>query len=196
MGSLDVEGAVAWALHCLRANLSPDLVYHDLWHTEHDVMPAAGRLARRSRCTREERDLLRVAAAFHDVGFVHIYVGHEQKGAQMAAEVLPRHGFSPHQVAAVQGMILATTLPQSPANALEALLADADLDVLGRDDFFKRNLALYEERRLYGQEMPLQAWYAVQARFLEAHAYFTPAARALRERTKAANLARLNQLLR
>jgi predicted metal-dependent HD superfamily phosphohydrolase len=193
---LDVDGAVAWALDRLRTDLSPDLIYHNLWHTEHDVIPAARRLAHHSDRSKEESDLLQVAAAFHDVGFVEVYEGHEQRGAQMAGEVLPRHGFSAQQVAAVQGMILATALPQSPQNSLEALLADADLDVLGRDDFFERNQALREELLLRGEEIPLEEWYAAQLRFLQEHSYFTPAARALRLATKEANMARLKQLLK
>lgn len=196
MECLDVDGAVAWALDRLRTDLSPDLIYHNLWHTECDVIPAAKRLARHSNRSKEESDLLQVAAAFHDVGFVEVYEGHEQKGAQMAGEVLPRYGFSPRQVAAVQGMILATALPQSPQNSLEALLADADLDVLGRDDFFERNRALREELLLRGEEMSLQKWYAAQLRFLQEHSYFTPAAKALRGETKEANMVRLKQLLR
>lgn len=196
MECLDVDSTVAWALDRLRTDLSPDLVYHNLWHTEHDVIPAVKRLAQCSNLTGEESDLLQVAAAFHDVGFVEVYEGHEQKGAEMAAEVLPRHGFSPQQVARVQGMILATALPQSPKNLLEEILADADLDVLGRDDFFERNQALRQELLLRGAEISLEKWYASQLRFLQDHSYFTVAARALREETKAANIARLKELPR
>jgi uncharacterized protein len=191
----DVAGAVAWALDMLRTQLPPHLTYHDVWHTEQDVLPAAERLARHSGLNGEETDLLRVAAAFHDVGFVQGPEGHEARGAQMAEEVLPRFGFSAAEVAQIQGMIMATSLPQSPRNLLEALLADADLDVLGRSDFFERNQALREELRLRGEDVPLAEWLAIQLQFLKEHHYFTPAARRLRQETKEANLARVRQLL-
>jgi predicted metal-dependent HD superfamily phosphohydrolase len=166
-----------------------------VWHTEQDVLPAAERLARHSGLNGEAIDLLRVAAAFHDVGFVQGPHGHEARGAHMAGEVLPDYGFSADQVAQIQGMIMATSLPQSPQNLLEALLADADLDVLGRPDFFERNQALREELRLRGEDLPLSKWLAIQLQFLKEHRYFTPAARRLRQQTKEANLARVRQLL-
>lgn len=195
MDESQIKDAVSWALDRLRTGLSPDLTYHNLWHTEQDVLPAARRLGRLTDISAHECGLLVVAAAFHDVGLSEVYDGHEQKGAQMAAAVLPAFRFSAQQVAQIQGMILATRLPQSPQNLLEELLADADLDVLGREDFFERNLALWQELRLRGQELPLREWYLSQLHFLQKHRYFTPAARKLRRAAKKANVARLRQRL-
>ena len=44
----DYDGAIAYALCRLRTELSPLLTYHNLMHTEGDVLPAVARLARLS----------------------------------------------------------------------------------------------------------------------------------------------------
>lgn len=132
-------GAIAHALARLRAELSPELTYHNVAHTQDDVIPGAARLARLSDMAEGDVCLLEVAAAYHDIGFIHVRVEHEPVSVRIAAETLPAYGFSPQQIERIASMILATRLPQSPHNPLEEILADADLDVPGRDDFFERN---------------------------------------------------------
>jgi hypothetical protein len=83
---------------------------------------------------------------------------------------------------------MATRLPQSPHNLLEEILADADLDLLGRPDFFARNVSLQQELANYGHELHLKHWYEAQLAFLEQHTYFTPAAKRLRDAGKQQNI--------
>ncbi len=177
---VDYEGAKALALERLERELSPELTYHNLFHTRDDVVPAVQRLAAMSRVSEEESKLLEVAAAYHDLGFVVQRQEHERLGAELAAEMLPAFGFSLAQVAAIQGMIMATQLPQSPQTPLEEILADADLDVLGRDDFLPRNEALQTEMASSGVSVSTEQWIRSQLRMLENHRYFTAAARSLR----------------
>ena len=47
------------------------------------------------------------------------------------------------------GMIMATKIPQSPKNYLEQILCDADLDYLGRDDFYDIGGTLFKELKTY-----------------------------------------------
>jgi uncharacterized protein len=185
----DYAGAIAYALNRLRAELPPELTYHNVWHTEHDVMPAAVRLAGLSDLPEADVRLLEVAAAYHDIGYIETSVEHEQRGAAFAAQVLPRYGFGAERIERIAGMIMATRLPQSPRNLLEAILADADLDVLGRDDFLTRNRALRQELTVMGQVLTQREWLEMQTRLLRQHVYFTPAARALRAAGQQANLA-------
>jgi hypothetical protein len=109
--------------------------------------------------------------------------------------VLPRFGYTPSQVTAIEGMIMATRLPQTPHTLLEQILADADLDSLGRDDFLQMSLALFVELAARGDEIPEAVWYARQLDFLRSHRYFTRAARALRDAGKLRNIALLEQLV-
>lgn len=159
-------------------------------------MPALVRLARLSNVTEPDLHLLEVAAAFHDLGQIVTSLGHEQIGIEVVSEVLPRYGFSPGDIGRVSGMILATRLPQSPQNEEQALLADADLDSLGREDFMATSKALWQERVASGMNIPWQAWLESQLRFLQAHHYFTPAAQTLRQDGKLKNIEILERLIR
>jgi len=192
----DYAGAIAYALERLRSELPPELLYHNAMHTEGDVLPAAVRLANLSNLPEPDLHLLEVAAAFHDLGQIRTVLGHELVGSEIMADVLPRYGFSPEQIERVSGMILATELPQTAHNEEQALLCDADLDSLGREDFFETSKALWRERIACGMDIPLQTWLETQLKFIKDHRYFTPAARALRDEGKRRNIELLERLIR
>jgi uncharacterized protein len=191
----NAAGAIAHALARLTAELSPELTYHNLGHTQADVIPGVARLTGLSALAADEAQLLEVAAAYHDIGFIHVRVEHERVSVRIAAETLPAYGFSPRQIERIAGMIRATRLPQSPHDPLEEILADADLDVLGREDFFERNEQLRLELNTVSPPVNQRDWWSAQIRFLQGHAYFTPAARALRQAAKVRNMLILQQRL-
>jgi predicted metal-dependent HD superfamily phosphohydrolase len=159
------------------------------------VLPAVQRLAAMSDVSEDEAKLLEVAAACHDLGFVVQRQEHERIGAELAADLLPAFGFSAPQIAAVQGMIMATQLPQSPQTPLEEILADADLDVLGREDFLARNEALRAEMAASGVTLSEEQWIRTQLRVLENHHYFTGAAKRLRGEGKRKNITMMKERL-
>jgi len=86
-------------------------------------------------------------------------------------------------------------MPQTPRNDEQALLADADLDSLGRDDFFPTSKALWHERAACGMDIPWLTWLQIQLQFLQTHHYFTPVAQALRGAGKLKNIEMLQRLL-
>ena len=180
MSKLDIEQACAHALGRLAHELSPKLHFHSLTHTRDDVMPAALRLAAQLDISCEDTQLVRTAACYHDIGFIERRDGHEEASARIAAATLPRFGYSPEQVASIVGMIMATRLPQQPTNLLEQIVADADLDSLGREDFFTRNQALRDELAAYDNIMTDETWYSGQLKFLRSHHYWTNEAASLR----------------
>ena len=85
-------------------------------------------------------------------------------------------------------MILATKIPQSPMTLLEKILCDADLDYLGRDDFYQIGNKLHEEMRNGGLIETEREWNLIQKTFLESHRYHTKFARANRENKKGQHL--------
>lgn len=196
MSKPEFETARCHALSRLEAELAPDLYYHSVHHTRDGVMPAAIRYARRSGVNHSDVELLTVAAAFHDVGFIYRIEGHELAGARVAAQTLPDFGFDSCQIEQVIGMILATRLPQTPFNLLEEILADADLDVLGREDYFVRNNLLRRELAAHGRTVSDEEWHLEQIEFLKNHVYFTDSARKLRQPGKERNIAEIERQLR
>ena len=194
-GQPDFEGARQHALMLLEHKLPPTLFYHSLAHTRDDVAPAAERLAASECVIGEALLLLRTAAYFHDVGFVVQRLNHEAIGAQMAAHVLPRFGYGQAHIQIITDLIMITKLPQMPHTRLERIIADADLDVLGREDFLVRNQALRDELAASGVSTADEAWYSSQLQFLQTHHYFTASARSTRDAQKQENIAALTRLL-
>jgi len=183
----DVDSAVSYARTRLDTELSPHLHYHRAAHTVDDVVPAVERLAEGEEIRGRNRALLVTAAWFHDLGFVERADGHELIGVGIALAVLPALGYDDTDLHTLRGLILATTVPQRPTTMLERLLCDADLDVLGRADFFERNDALRSELAEAGMSTTTARWYRTQADFVGNHRYFTATARHTRDAGKAAN---------
>ena len=178
----------------LKTELSPDLHYHCIDHTK-DVIKAAERLGKMEKVSKRELTLLKTAALFHDIGFIETYDGHEKISVRIARETLPGFGYSPEEIKAIEGMILATEIPQRPKTHLEKILADADLDYIGRDDLFLIGQRLQYEWKLRGITTSLKDWHEKQLEFLQQHSYFTESARKLREETKQQNIYELEKLL-
>jgi len=196
MTPADFAGAWQYALRRLEKETSPRLTYHSVAHTRDDVVPAAARLAALENVAGEELNLLLTAAWYHDLGFVkNSAADHEAVAVRIAAQVLPRYGLSPGQIRVIKGLIMVTHIPQSPATRLEQILADADLDSLGRDDFWSLNQALRAERATLGKSTTDESWYSSQLAFLQAHNYFTASATKLRAAGKQRNIEGMIKLL-
>lgn len=195
MNSRNFTQAREYAETRLQRELSPELLYHGVAHTREEVVPAAERLAGMEGLHGISVYLLLTAAWFHDLGYVEQAVHHELISARMAAQVLPSLGYDENEVETVRWAILATALPQAPTNLLEEILVDADMDVLGREDFMQRNQDLRRELASLGRKFSDREWYSGQLRFLERHEYFTASARLLRDTQKSSNAEKLRRSL-
>lgn len=172
----------------LQNKLPKHLSYHSVSHIE-DVIQASREIGKAEGLSEEDLVLLETAALFHDTGFLHGSKDHEEKSCEIAQEYLPNHGYTQEEIDLIKGMIMATKIPQSPKNHFEEILADADLDYLGRDDFFTIGDKLYEELAMFGIISNERDWNQLQERFLENHHYFTKTAIENRAVKKAENLA-------
>lgn len=175
-------------LNKLKKELPKNLTYHSLGHIK-DVYTAAEMLAKLEKIEGEDFTLLLTAVLFHDSGFLIQQKEHEKLGCDIAREHLPAYGYNNEQIERICGMIMATRIPQTPHNKLERIICDADLDYLGRDDFFKIGNYLYDELCMYGIINTENDWNKLQVRFLEGHKYFTPSAKKLRKAKKEEHLA-------
>ena len=156
----------------LKENLPEHLSYHSVMHVK-DVINAVEEIALAENVGGEDLMLLKTAALFHDSGFLQGAKDHEEKSCEIAQEYLLDYGYNQPQIDKIKGMIMATKIPQSPKNKLEEILADADLDYLGRDDFFKIGDKLFDELTMFGIVNSERDWNLLQEKFLESHHYFT-----------------------
>lgn len=192
----DFERARQYVFDRLERELSSNLYYHSIAHTRDDVLPAVERLAElEDIADGDDLLLLRTSALYHDIGFIETYNGHEDVSIRIAAETLPQFGYNEQHIERIQQVIRATEMPQNPDSHLARLLADADLDILGREDFLLRNNDLYLELDAREIKFTLEDWYRSQLRLLRAHRYFTHAAQSLRQSGKQRNIKKMEELL-
>ncbi len=156
----------------LKEKLSPELYYHGLHHTL-DVCRAAEEIAVAEGVTGEDLFVLKTAALFHDAGFIEQYHANEPIGMKMARDILPQYGFSDVHIDMIDKLIMSTQIPQSPTTHLEEIMCDADLDYLGRDDFFEIAHNLFLELKAHGKITSERQWDEIQIPFLNKHNYFT-----------------------
>ena len=161
----------------------PKLRYHNIDHI-YDVLNSSLVIAENEKLTEDEIKLLRLAALYHDAGFIHSPRNHEEKGAAMARETLPAYRLNADQIEAISNMIIATRIPQSPVTRLDRTLCDADLDYLGREDFYEIGGRLLEELKDQGVVETEREWNLVQKTFLESHRYHTKFSKENREGKK------------
>ena len=182
-------------LQLLEDKLDPRLTYHCKGHTA-DVLRQSERIAKEEGITDERLLLLiKVAALFHDTGFLYTYKDHEQRSCKIMVERIGSAEFDGHEIEMMANMILATKVPQSPATLPEMILCDADLDYLGRNDFDKISGELKEEFLTFGIVKDDDAWDSLQVKFFEQHHYFTSSSVADRDPVKMKHLKNLRRKL-
>lgn len=192
---MNFEGAKQFILNKLNKELDPRLTYHSVSHTL-DVLNSALRLASMENVSGRELELIKVACVYHDSGMLRRYSGHEEASAEIADEVLPQFGYMPGDLIVIKNMIMATRLPQLAVTITDKILCDADLDYLGRPDFFMIAHQLkYEWDMLEFNPTTLGEWYKIQIDFLTKHTYFTRSALALREDYKQKNLEEIKSII-
>ncbi len=171
-------------LSYLDKNLSKDLYYHSVHHTI-DVELQAERIALNENITSEEDlYLLRIACLYHDSGFLFAYTDHEDAGCNLAIINLKAFDLTDKQIGIVCGLIQATKIPQTPLTKLEEIICDADLDYLGREDFFEISYSLFLELKAKQIVVSENDWNQVQVKFFKQHHYFTSTSKKLREKQK------------
>ena len=156
----------------LENELSSELSYHGKHHTE-DVLNVTIQLCENENISAYDTTLVKTACLFHDVGFIKSRVEHEKHGCELAKNYLPGFGYTDDEIKRICSMIMATKIPQSPKNNLEEIICDADLDYLGRDDFFKIGDSLFEELKKQGLIQNKSSWNEMQIKFLDNHSFFT-----------------------
>ncbi|MCB0527581.1 MAG: HD domain-containing protein [Saprospiraceae bacterium] len=192
---MDYRAAKQYILSKLRRGLSDQLTYHGVHHTL-DVLKMATEICAGENINGHELVLVKTAALYHDSGFLKDkHAGHEYEGCLIAQASLPGFGYSGRDIDVICGMIMATKIPQSPNNLLEEIICDADLDYLGRDDFYKIGDSLFDEMQAYHLIQDEQAWNRLQVSFLTAHSFHTSTNRMLREPVKQQYLEELKGLV-
>jgi len=168
-------------------SMAPDLPYHNAEHM-YDVSEACRRYGEMESLDRGEIHYLETAGLLHDIVFVPGREDNEEKSAEFSEKMLPLLGYSQEAIDAVSKLIIVTKPSKNPQAISEMVIRDADLDYLGRSDYFEKAKKL---RREVG--MDKDAWYESQLSFLETVDYYTKSAQQLRGEQKQRNYEKLRR---
>ena len=176
----------------LSEKLPSHLKYHCVDHTRY-VVKMTQYIADKEKISKKDTKLLKIAALFHDIGFIISPEDHEKKSCAIAKIELKKYGFDKRDIDKICGMIMATRIPQSPKTDLENILADADLEYLSTSTFRQVSEQLYEELRYFNREIDRKKWFDIQVNFISNHRYHTNYCKRYKEFRKMRNLEKLTQ---
>lgn len=174
----------------LSAELPPYLTYHSVAHTKY-VVKKAIYIAEKEGLPEDQLYLLKIAAVYHDIGFIFGPQNHEEKGCEIVWDELPKRGLSKEQILRVCEMIRATKIPQQPTSHAAKILADADLEYLSTPLFGEVSEYLFQELRFFNKDFTRDEWNKVQVDFIGSHKYHTRFCKRYKEFRKVANLNKL-----
>ena len=174
-------------LQRLKDGLHKHYYYHDVRHTL-DVIEQSQAIGKLEGVTERELEILKIAALFHDTGFLKVRSGHEQASVDFFQSIGGLSALTHEDCDTITGCIRATHMPQTPLNHLEQILCDADLDYLGREDFGLIGENLFLEMSACGEMSDRFTWDNLQVKFLEEHKFHTTSNQARRDGKKAENL--------
>ncbi|MGB5357412.1 MAG: HD domain-containing protein [Eudoraea sp.] len=178
----------------LEKNLSSELTYHSIEHTV-DVANVCDDYIEYYNIPKEDADLIRIAAVGHDMGYLDSPNNHEEKSILKINSFLEPL-ISKEKIEIINGLIRATKIPQQPKTFYEEILADSDLDYLGRTDYPIVSRELYQEFLHFQLVSNEKEWLKRQIKFLKNHRYHTSWAKLNREEHKAKNLKELEMKLK
>ncbi len=188
---IDIEENI---LDLLENKLSKNLHYHSVFHTI-DVCTQVEIIGRAEGLSMDELLIVKIAALFHDVGFINVIDNHEEESVKIAQEILPNFRYSVEEVEQICNLIMVTKQNTTPTTLCEKVLKDADLDYLGRADFIPISDRLWKEICVCHTKMSLNEWHEYQLEFLKTHRYYTKTAQDLRQVKKEKQIKKLVDLI-
>ncbi|MET6990950.1 HD domain-containing protein [Sediminicola arcticus] len=177
----------------LEENLPAHLTYHALEHTI-DVANVINHYIEHLKIDEGMAKLLRIAAVSHDYGYIVSPINHEERSI-IAIEPYLKNLLTTDEINIVNGLIRATKVPQQTNTIYEEIIADADLDYLGREDYNELSNKLYQEFIHFDFVSDDKEWLNLQIKFLEKHKYHTLFAKTHRQGLKTKKLKELKHAL-
>lgn len=110
----------------LTKQLPDGLSFHNLHHTI-NVVRGVRDISKHLKLNKEQKEILELAAWFHDSGHVVSYQGHELESLKLAKAFLRKENYPAEKKEQVLACIEATKMPQQPRNLLQKALCDADM---------------------------------------------------------------------
>ena len=171
-----IQKASTYVAALFKEKLSKKYVYHNFKHTA-DIVQEATSLANDYQLSETDKEILLLAAWFHDTGYIDTYQGHEERSVDLATAFLQQENYPSEQVRLVSDCILATKAGNKATSLSEEILADADISNIGKKTFFANAELLRAEWEIFLNKFFTDAeWAQYQLDFLQAATFRTEVA--------------------
>lgn len=188
-----LQNTESFVLELFGSSLPSENFYHNTSHTKR-VVDLATILATEEGCSDEEIFLVKLAAWFHDTGFLKTNEGHEEESVRIATDFLQKEGVNDSQLDLIKQLILVTKSDVVPKTKLEKIIKDADCGHLALEDFFDISQRLrLEESLKKGSDIEEFDWLIQNKEFLQTHRFYTIYAQQHWQPKKEINQYRLQQ---
>lgn len=170
--------------------------YHNFAHTT-EVVKVTGEIAEAMNVREDEKEMLLMAAWFHDLGYTKICKGHEDISIGLAKKFLTENNYPQEKINKVASLINATRMPRNPQNLLEEIICDADLYHLGTNSFDEKGELFKSELEMQmGCKFGPAEWIENNLKFFRHHKYYTSYAKDRFETQKNINYIKLEKKLK
>lgn len=169
-----IQEAEKYVTKLIEDAIKPIYTYHNLEHTQ-NVVKHSIKISEGLEFSEEQKEILILAAWFHDSGYYEDYSNHEELSARNARVFLEARNYPEEKIDQVTQAILHTKIPHPPCDNLVCnTLCDADLYHLASKSYMKSSEQLREEKQaLYKREIPPKEYWEGTLVFLQNHKYKT-----------------------
>ncbi|MGB5820261.1 MAG: Pycsar system effector family protein [Saonia sp.] len=187
-----IEKSANFVREKLGHDLDPRFLYHNLSHTER-VVKSASVLVKEVDLSEEEKEMVLVAAWFHDVGYVVSRDDHEQHSCDMAMGFLRDQGCDDDFITQVCNLIMATKIGHVPDTLPQKVIRDADSSHFAESNFLAISELLREELSQWDKkEYSIKNWRKGNIKVLRVkHQFYTDYAKKNWQKGKDKNLKKL-----
>lgn len=181
----------------INAKLSNVYSYHNLNHTI-GVVNAVESLCNEEKVTPSDREILLVAAWFHDTGYTVGSTNHEDFSIEIASRFLTEKEKSDDYIASVSRLIKATVKEYIPQTPLEKIIKDADYHHILDDNYIFNCEGLRKELENVEEKVFTDIEWATENEFFlsKVHQFYTAYALEHWQPLKDKNVKRLRKKIR
>ena len=129
-----IEQAESFVVKLLKDKLSILFTYHNIEHSK-DVVNAVKVLCDQEDLSQLDREIVLIAAWFHDTGYTNNCENHELSSVIIATDFLKSKDKSIEYIDSVSILIKATTFDYIPKTILEKIIRDADYSHFANPDY-------------------------------------------------------------
>ncbi|RPI74366.1 MAG: HD domain-containing protein [Ignavibacteriales bacterium] len=174
----------------LNEKLPSEYLYHNIDHTI-DVYNTCIEISEAYNIKDSEKELILLAALFHDTGFIYAYEGHEQKSADIAEDYLKGINYPAEKIQEVKKLILSSKMETVPSGLLEEIIHDADVSHIGKKSFSRKGeLLRLEFEKVKNKSFSDAEWTNKQLEFLSKNKFYTSFAKENFEKRLVKNIRR------